>query len=212
MRMDRSSPAAARRGSYAFTTARAGNCSRQFRRNNATLISTRRSLAMRYWLSLSVVAFALPAFAETKTGFVEKSHKNSDGSASPYVVFVPHDYDGKKEVPVILFLHGAGETKGGAKKPAEVGIGPAIRKRDKNFPFLTVIPQSEKRTWQASSYDGKRAIAILDEVMKEDKVDAKRQYLTGLSMGGFGTWSQAAEHPDRWAAIVPICGGTRDKP
>jgi predicted peptidase len=47
---------------------------------------------------------------------------------------------------------------------------------------------------------------MLDEVMKEYKVDAKRQYLTGLSMGGAGTWSVAAAHPDRWAAIVPICG------
>ena len=61
-------------------------------------------------------ASAAPALAEdaVKTGFVEKTFKNADGSTSPYVVFVPHDYDGKKEFPVILFLHGAGETKGGS--------------------------------------------------------------------------------------------------
>ncbi len=70
-----------------------------------------------------------------------------------------------------------------------------------------VIPQSEKRTWKADSEDGKRAVAILDQVMKDYKVDPDRQYLTGLSMGGFGTWSLAAAYPDRWAAIVPICGG-----
>jgi predicted peptidase len=142
-----------------------------------------------------------------KTGFVDKTFKNADGSTSPYVVFVPKDYDGTKEYPVILFLHGAGETKGGKKMPAEVGIGPAIKKREKDFPFIVVIPQSEKRTWGAASDDGKRALAILDEVEKEYKTDAKRQYLSGLSMGGFGTWSIAAAHPDRWAAIVPICGG-----
>lgn len=155
----------------------------------------------------------LPAFAAAAdapaTGFVEKQFKNADGSISPYVVFVPRDYDGKKEYPVILFLHGSGETKGdkGGKKPVEVGIGTAIKKRDKSFPFITVIPQSEKRTWGANSDDGKRAMAMLDEVMKEYKTDPKRVYLTGLSMGGFGTWSLAAAHPEKWAAIVPICGG-----
>ena len=145
--------------------------------------------------------------ADTKTGFVNKTFKNADGSESPYVVFVPHGYDGTKAVPVILFLHGAGETKGGTKQPVEVGIGPAIKKREKTFPFLVVIPQSEKRTWQATSDDGKRALAILDTVTKEFKTDPKQTYLSGLSMGGFGTWSIAAAYPDRWAAIAPVCGG-----
>ncbi len=141
-----------------------------------------------------------------KTGFVDKTFKNADGTMSPYVVFVPKDYDGTKEYPTMLFLHGSGETKGGTKKPVEVGIGPAIKKRA-DFPFIVVIPQSEKRTWGAASDDGKRALSMLDAVQKEYKTDAKRQYLTGLSMGGYGTWSIAAAHPDRWAAIVPVCGG-----
>ena len=153
----------------------------------------------------------LPAFTlaqdKTTTGFVDKTFKNADGKTSPYVVFVPKDYDGKKEFPVILFLHGSGETKGGSKMPVEVGIGTAIKAREKTFPFITVIPQSEKRTWGAASDDGKRAMAILDEVMKEYKTDPKRIYLSGLSMGGYGTWSLAAAHPDKWAAMVPVCGG-----
>lgn len=149
-----------------------------------------------------------PAFAaDAKTGFVDKVFKNADGTESPYVVYVPTGYDGTKDVPVILFLHGAGETKGGTKKPVEVGIGPAIRKREKTFPFLVVIPQSEKRTWQADTPDGKRALAILDAVTKEYKTDAARTYLSGLSMGGFGTWSIAAATPEKWAAIAPVCGG-----
>ncbi len=141
-----------------------------------------------------------------KTGFVDKKFKNADNTESPYVVFVPKGYDGTKEYPTLLFLHGSGETKGGTKPPVDVGIGPAIKKRA-DFPFIVVIPQSEKRTWGAASDDGKRALAILDAVQKEYKTDAKRQYLTGLSMGGYGTWSIAAAHPDRFAAIVPVCGG-----
>lgn len=159
-------------------------------------------------LSLALVAACgLTAAADDKHGFVKKEHKHPDGTTSPYVVFVPHAYDGTREYPVILFLHGSGETKGGKKEPVEVGIGPAIKKQAKEFAAIVVIPQSEKRTWRADSDDGKRALRILDEVMKEYKIDAKRQYLTGLSMGGFGTWSIAAAHPDRWAAIAPICGG-----
>ena len=143
------------------------------------------------------------------TGFLDRVHKDADGKEAKYVLFVPKDYDAKadKTWPVILFLHGAGETQGGQKQPVEVGIGPAIKKQEKTFPFITLFPQSQKRTWQAGSADADRALAILDEVMKEFKIDAKRLYLTGLSMGGYGTWSLAAKYPERWAAIAPICGG-----
>jgi predicted peptidase len=161
--------------------------------------------------ALLVCAALLPARAEDKpkTGFIDKTFKNADGTESPYVVYVPKDYDGKKEFPIVLFLHGAGETKTdktGGKMPVEVGIGPAIKKREKDFPFIVVIPRAEGFGWGADTKNAKRALAMLDEVEKEYKTDPKRQYLTGLSMGGMGTWSIAAAHPDRWAAIVPICG------
>ncbi len=170
------------------------------------------SLAIIRGLSAAVALLAIPlAFtsaedAKIETGFITKSFKNADGHESKYVVFVPHDYDGKKEYPVILFLHGAGETKGGTKMPAQVGIGPAIKKQEKTFPFIVVIPQAETRGWGADTANAKRALAMLDETMKAYKTDEKRVYLTGLSMGGMGTWSNAIAHPDRWAAIVPICG------
>ncbi len=142
------------------------------------------------------------------TGFLDRVHKDADGKEVKYVVFVPKDYDKKadKSWPVILFLHGAGETKGGTKQPVEVGIGPAIKKQEKTFPFITIFPQAQTFGWQASSPNADMALAMLDEVQKEFKTDAKRVYLTGLSMGGGGTWSVAAKHPTRWAAIAPICG------
>jgi predicted peptidase len=150
-----------------------------------------------------------PAHAEDKamTGFLDRTHKDPDGKEAKYVLFVPAGYTGDKAYPLILFLHGAGETQGGMKQPVEVGIGPAIKKQEKTFPFITIFPQSQKRTWQAGSPDADRALAILDDVKKEFKVDDKRVYLTGLSMGGYGTWSLAQKYPDRWAAIAPICGG-----
>jgi predicted peptidase len=171
-------------------------------------------MARRFFAAVLAAVLAVPVVAaDPKTGFVDKLFKNDDGTESPYVVFVPHDYDGTKEVPVILFLHGAGETKGGSKKPVEVGIGPAIKKREKTFPFLVVIPQAEYtktpigQRWHADKPDGIRAVKMLEATQKEYKTDPARVYLTGLSMGGFGTWNQAIAAPDKWAAIVPVCGG-----
>src|SRR5262249_18275799 len=82
-----------------------------------------------------------------------------------------------------------------------------------SFPFLVVFPQAQKRernlfqTWFPGHTEGDRALAILAEVQKQYTTDPKRVYLTGLSMGGFGVWQMAAKFPDRWAAIVAVCGG-----
>jgi predicted peptidase len=154
------------------------------------------------WLGL--VAFAR---ADDKHGFLDRVHKDADGKEAKYVLFIPKDYDGKKAYPLILFLHGAGETGEDGQKQAKTGLGKAIREQADTFPFITVFPQSQKRTWKADSDDGKRALAILEETKKDYKIDEKRVYLTGLSMGGFGTWSFAEAFPEKWAAIVPICGG-----
>ncbi|MFO0936746.1 MAG: dienelactone hydrolase family protein [Gemmataceae bacterium] len=159
--------------------------------------------------ALALLMLVSPAFAAEKTGFINKVYKNADGHESPYVVFVPHNYDGKKEVPVILFLHGSGETKGdkSGKAPVEVGIGPAIKKREKTFPFLVIIPQAEEpRGWGAKNENAKRALAMLEATTKEYKTDSKRITLSGLSMGGMGTWSLAVTYPEKWCAIVPVCG------
>src|SRR5436189_404355 len=147
-------------------------------------------------LMLSFMMTTLTASAATaQTGFLKKEH--SDGAK--YQLFIPHDYKGDKPYPIILFLHGAGETGTDGEKQAEVGIGKAIKKNEKTFPFIVVLPQSQKRTWKADSDDGKRALAIFDETCKAYKVDDDRHYLTGLSMGGYGTWSIVAAYPERWA-------------
>jgi predicted peptidase len=163
---------------------------------------TALALAGAALLGLAAAAHA----EESTTGFLDRTFKDADGNEAKYVLFVPEDYKGDKAVPLILFLHGAGETGKDGKKQSEVGIGPAIKKMEK-FPAIVVFPQSQDRTWTADSKDGKRALDILAAVQKEYKVDDKRIYLTGLSMGGFGTWSFAEKFPEKWAAIVPVCGG-----
>jgi predicted peptidase len=162
----------------------------------------KRITTLAFVFALAVTATA----SDVKTGFVNKIYKGADGE-SKYVVFVPKDYTGDKEFPVILFLHGAGSTGDDGQKQIKGGIAKAIRDKKEKFPFITIFPQAHTRGWNATNANGKNAIGILEEVQKEYKTDKKRVYLTGLSMGGFGTWNFAAAYPDKWAAIAPICGG-----
>ena len=143
----------------------------------------------------------------TQPGFHLRTVKAEDGERK-YTVYVPEGYDGSKTFPVILFLHGSGERGEDGIVPAQVGIGPAIQDRPGGVPALVVFPQA-KRTWSADSPDSKAALAALDDVMANYKADAQRVILTGLSMGGSGSWSLATAQPERFVAVVPICGRGR---
>ncbi len=144
--------------------------------------------------------------AERETGFLKRVFKGPDGKESRYMLFVPPDTRPDQTMPVIVFLHGSSAVGNDGEKQSQVGLPLAIRQDEKNFPFLVVLPQAQLKSWRADGEDGKRVLAILDEVAKSFKIDPGRIYLTGQSMGGSGTWSLAAAYPERWAAIVPICG------
>src|SRR2546421_12365582 len=79
---------------------------------------------------------AQDAGAKVEHGFLNAVYKDADGKEVKYVVFVPHDYKGDQDYPLILFLHGAGETGTDGKKQVGAGLGPAIKKKEKTFPFL----------------------------------------------------------------------------
>lgn len=124
-------------------------------------------------------------------------------------VWVPDDYDDARPWPVILFLHGAGEGGTDGVAQTTVGVGPAIRKEPARFPAIVVFPQSPPRVpWLGAS--ATKAIAALDDAIAGYNIDVNRQYLTGISMGGYGTWHLATRFPQRFAAIVPICGGAEN--
>lgn len=120
-----------------------------------------------------------------------------------YLLFLPEGYasDTSKRWPLMLFLHGAGESGSDLEKVKAHGP-PRILETKTDFPFIVVSPQSPGRGWNPEALN-----ALLDDVMAGNRVDPDRVYLTGLSMGGFGTWALAAAHPERFAAIAPICGG-----
>jgi predicted peptidase len=158
----------------------------------------------------SLVATPLLA-RNTQTGFLDRTVTVS-GVTYRYQVFVPSNFDPHKKWPVILFLHGAGERGGDGLVQTDVGLGHAIRKYDGEFPFVVVMPQCRKeKVWNDSDMQA-QALAALDQTMKDFKGDKGRVYLTGLSMGGYGTWDLAGRNLGRFAAFVPICGGIHGPP
>ncbi|MCA9108567.1 MAG: redoxin domain-containing protein [Planctomycetaceae bacterium] len=139
------------------------------------------------------------------TGFVTKTVRLDDGRESNYVVFIPEGYDMSKPYPAILFLHGAGVNGDDGRKHL-TALAPAINQRKSTFPFITIFPQARDGDWQLDSGNGKLAMAVLDDVMRTYSVDPDRVALTGVSMGGEGTWQLAGAYPQKWAAIIPLCG------
>jgi predicted peptidase len=117
-----------------------------------------------------------------------------------YLLYLPPGY-GKddKAWPLVLFLHGKGDKIARQKKS---GLPRQIEKKQEAR-FILVTPQNPTTGfWSAANLN-----TLLEDVIARHKVDRDRVYVTGLSMGGFGTWSLLAAYPDRFAAAIPICGG-----
>ncbi len=122
-----------------------------------------------------------------------------------YFLYLPKDY-GKsdKEWPLMMFLHGAGERGDDINRVKS--HGPArLASEGKGFEFIIISPQCPRKDWWSNKTD--TLITLLDHIIDNYKVDKSRVYLTGLSMGGYGTWKLAGNNPGRFAAIAPICGG-----
>jgi predicted peptidase len=130
--------------------------------------------------------------------------KGDAATGRNYLLFLPDGYNEQKSWPMILFLHGAGERGDDLELVKKHGP-PKIVEEKKDFPFIVVSLQCPGgSSWTKENEFLKE---LLDDIEARYKVDKERIYLTGLSMGGFGTWSLACAYPERFAAIVPICGG-----
>ena len=144
-------------------------------------------------------------------GFAQKhkmEHLIEDEIDLKYLLFLPKDYSSAKKTiwPLILFLHGMGERGDDLELVKIHGI-PKIVKTKEDFPFIAVSPQcpieyvwADKKMLQALE-------SLVLKITKSYRIDKTRVYVTGLSMGGYGTWALAARRPDLFAAAVPICGG-----
>ncbi len=120
-----------------------------------------------------------------------------------YLLYTPDGYSAKgKKTPLMLFLHGAGERGNDLEKVKKWGP-PKVLENGGKIPFVVVAPQCPKGQY----WDIYLLKDLLDKIVSSYNIDESRIYLTGLSMGGFGTWHLAAMFPDYFAAIAPVCGG-----
>jgi predicted peptidase len=122
-----------------------------------------------------------------------------------YILYFPPDYeaDPAKKWPLVFFLHGAGERGNDPEIVKFHGLPKEID-QGQDFPFILVAPQcplEERWPQQLEKLD-----ALFDTITQSYRVDLDRVYLTGLSLGGNGTWFWTTTHPDRFAAAAPICG------
>jgi predicted esterase len=166
-----------------------------------------RWCALVFGLAVAIAPIVRAADSITR-GFQPRVFKDAEGAAHPFIVFVPAvaaNPAGTKP-PVMLFLHGSGERGANNLDQMMAGIGPAIWKRKAKLPFVVVLPQCRAgASWQADGPDAQWALGMLRQIQQEFGTDPDRVVLTGISMGGAGTWGLAAKDPSAWAAIVPMC-------
>ena len=156
--------------------------------------------------------------------YEKKLFVSSEGQELPYRILYPDNYSKKKKYPLILFLHGSGE-RGSDNEAQLVHIAPKFLSDDfqSKHPSIVVFPQCSaddtwtqvERTdskWTVSSSDTITApmqavVEWMDDFLENEAVDRQRIYLSGLSMGGFGTYDLLSRKPEWFAAAIPICGG-----
>jgi len=158
---------------------------------------------------------------------VKEVYKASNNKSLPYRLYVPDDYDPNKSYPLVLFFHGAGER--GTDNNAQISAGSVMQRlltetELKRFPCIILAPQCPGDSqwvlsdWGPGVYDHNTmntpvspymvaAEELLDKVIADYSVDQSRLYVTGMSMGGFGTWDIISRNPDKFAAAFPVCGG-----
>lgn len=119
-----------------------------------------------------------------------------------YVLYTPDGYkDSKKEYPLIVFLHGAGERGEDLSKVSVHGPLNYIKEGNKIDAVILAPQCPEGVYWRAHE-----VAALVKKVIKENRIDESRVYLTGLSMGGYGVWATGGEYPELFAAMAPVCG------
>ena len=160
--------------------------------------------------------------------YEKKEFVFAEGKTLPYRILYPANYDKTKKYPLLLFLHGAGERGKDNEKQLAWGSKLFITDENrKNFPAIVVFPQCpEESFWAVTKIDRSTtpfkiefdytaepnwplaaANELVKKISKEESVDKSRIYISGLSMGGMGTFESVYRYPDIYAAALPICGG-----
>lgn len=178
---------------------------------------------MKFFLCLSLIT-SLSILAEVKSS--AEIYKDKDGNQLLYRIYTPENLSSDKKIPIIILLHGAGERGNDNKKQIAHGFKQIAQYSiQSNNPAIIIAPQCPKAQqwvnvkWNTKAHDMpekpsdslKLAIELLNSKISTMPVDKNRVYITGLSMGGYGTWDAISRHPELFAAALPLCGGADTK-
>jgi predicted esterase len=153
---------------------------------------------------LEELAAGRDPFRARRGDFRKAYQSKVDDTFQPYRIFVPASYDGSKAYPVIIALHGMG---GDENSYFDQYLQGAFKVDAEKRGYIVACPKGRE---PASMYTGsaeRDVMDVLEEVRRAYRIDADRIYLTGHSMGGYGTWSLAMNHPEIFAALAPVAGG-----
>ena len=157
--------------------------------------------------------------------FVMHNNFTHETDSMRYRLLFPKNYDENRNYPLVLFLHGAGERGDSSKTVKHIGTWALQEKNRENYECFVLVPQCEKNNkwvevdWAADFHTQPKemsrymnlTVELLEKLERELPIDSTKIYLTGLSMGGYGTWDLASRFPKKFAASVPICGGGDEK-
>jgi predicted peptidase len=129
----------------------------------------------------------------------------ASGETLRYAIYVPRDYDPSRRWPLVLFLHGKGESGADGLRQLTQGLPQAILAAPADWPVIALFPQkaAAEREWEQSE---PALMALVDSARARWAIDPDRIYLTGLSQGGHGAWVLASRHAELWAAVASVCG------
>ncbi len=174
--------------------------------SNGSTAMRRMLLVASLFSMLAAGCGSQPQRPESPHGHFISRGIDVEGRHFRYQVFVPATAAAPgPQRPLVLFLHGSGERGDDGIKPTLAGLGPWLKQNMDSFPALAVFPQvPEDEEWRGRN--ARMALAVLDATRAEFNADPRRIYLTGMSMGGYGSWELALARPTGFAAVVPICG------
>lgn len=143
-----------------------------------------------------------------KAGTIEKREVKFDSHEFGYQLYIPPQAKRENNSPLIVFLHGIGQRGTGGFLPTEGIYATFLRQQLAQIPALVLLPQCRQGSYWSDPVMDEMVMREIAETSKEFGVDAKRIYLIGVSMGGYGVWHFAYNHPEKFAALVSICGGS----
>ncbi len=159
-----------------------------------------------FFYSFTTLVLLLLQGCSAQTQLIEDEVETVSIENLRYYLYYPEDYEAKKEEKfgLLLFLHGGGES-GDSLSAIKSNGPPKLITEGKQFPFLILAPQNPyKKKW----WNTKSVMQLLDTIVENNRVDKKRIYLTGLSRGGGAAWEMAVQYPDKFAAMMVVCGMT----